>query len=45
MPLALVSGYVLCGTKPEPTMLVGAAVVIASGLHILHRETVRRAGG
>jgi drug/metabolite transporter (DMT)-like permease len=43
MPFALVAGYLLFGNRPQPMMLIGAAVVIASGLYILHRETVRRA--
>ncbi len=45
MPFALVAGYLLFNNRPEPVMLLGAAVVIASGLYILHRETVRRAAG
>ena len=36
--------YLLFGTVPEPMMLVGALIVIGSGLYILHRETVLRRG-
>lgn len=38
---ALALGYVLFGDFPEPIVLGGAAVVIASGVYILYRETVR----
>jgi drug/metabolite transporter (DMT)-like permease len=38
---ALALGYVLFGDFPEPVVLVGAAVVIASGVYIIYRETVR----
>jgi drug/metabolite transporter (DMT)-like permease len=44
MPYGLIVGYLLFGTVPEPMMLVGAVVVIGSGLYILHRETVLRRG-
>ncbi len=43
MPFALIAGLLLFGNRPEPMMLVGASVVIGSGLYILHRETLRRA--
>ena len=39
----VVSGYLLWRDVPDPTMLVGCGIVIASGLYILHRETVRQA--
>ncbi|MBL8661850.1 MAG: DMT family transporter [Candidatus Odyssella sp.] len=38
---ALVLGYALFGDFPEPIVLAGAAVVIASGVYIIYRETVR----
>ena len=38
---ALIFGYALFGSFPEPIVLAGAAVVIASGVYILYRETVR----
>jgi len=34
-----VIGYYVWGDVPTPTFLVGAAIVMASGLYILHRET------
>ncbi len=42
MVWALMIGYVVWSDKPAPGLLAGAAVVIASGLYILYRETVRR---
>jgi len=38
---ALILGYALFGDFPEPVVLVGSAVVIASGVYIIYRETVR----
>jgi drug/metabolite transporter (DMT)-like permease len=38
---ALAFGYVLFGDFPDPIVLGGAAVVIASGVYIIYRETVR----
>jgi len=38
---ALALGYALFGDFPEPVVLVGAVVVIASGVYIIYRETVR----
>ncbi len=38
---ALILGFVLFDTFPEPLVLVGAAIVIGSGLYIIYRETVR----
>jgi drug/metabolite transporter (DMT)-like permease len=38
----VVSGYVVFGDWPGPTTLVGGAIVIASGLYILYRESIRR---
>ena len=40
---AILFGYLLFGDLPDAWTLVGAGVVIASGLYILHREGVRRA--
>ncbi len=34
-------GFVIWGDVPTPHLLIGAAVVVASGLYILWRETVR----
>jgi drug/metabolite transporter (DMT)-like permease len=36
---ALAFGFVLWGDVPTEATLIGAAIVIASGLYILHRET------
>lgn len=41
MVWALILGYTLFGDFPDWPMLVGAAVVIASGVYIIYRETVR----
>src|SRR5262249_47270517 len=38
-----VIGYVVWGDLPDRPLLIGAAILIASGLYILHRET-RRGG-
>ncbi len=35
-------GVVLFGTWPGPATLIGAPIVVASGLYVLHRERVRR---
>lgn len=43
MPGGLIVGYLLFGDLPEPLMLLGAAIIIGSGLYILHREA--RLGG
>ncbi|MBP2232003.1 drug/metabolite transporter (DMT)-like permease [Azospirillum agricola] len=40
--LAVLFGWALWGDVPTGTMALGAAVVMASGLYILHRETRRR---
>ena len=45
---AILFGYFVFGDVPDAWTLAGAVVVIASGLYILHRETVRKrqaAGG
>lgn len=39
---ALAIGYVLWGEVPNGLALAGLAVIVASGLYILHRERVRR---
>lgn len=33
-------GYVFFGDRPDPMLFVGVAIVIASGLYILYRETL-----
>ena len=43
MPGGLLVGYLLFGDLPEALMLLGAALIIGSGLYILHREA--RLGG
>ena len=42
---ATIYGILLFGDVPERSTLIGAAVVIASGLYILHRERRRRGTG
>jgi drug/metabolite transporter (DMT)-like permease len=39
---ATLIGFVLFGTLPDLWTYVGAAVIIASGLYILHRERQKR---
>jgi len=36
-------GFAVWGDVPTPSLVVGSAIVVASGLYILWRETVRRA--
>jgi len=36
------SGHIVFGDLPGPATLIGAAIVIASGLYILYRESIRR---
>jgi drug/metabolite transporter (DMT)-like permease len=38
----VISGYVVFGEWPGPSTLLGAAIVIAAGLYVLYRESVRR---
>ena len=38
------AGYLLFGDVPTPMTLVGVAIIIASGLYVLHRERLRGAG-
>jgi drug/metabolite transporter (DMT)-like permease len=42
MVWALGFGFMLWGDVPTERVLIGVAIVIASGLYILHRETVRK---
>ncbi len=47
MLLALVFGYFIFSELPTPTMLIGAALIVAAGLFIIWRERrlgIRRAG-
>jgi drug/metabolite transporter (DMT)-like permease len=39
---AMILGFAVWGDVPSPGLLVGSAIVVASGLYILWRETVRR---
>lgn len=39
---ATLFGFLIWGDLPSQTVLAGALVVVASGLYILHRETIRR---
>lgn len=39
---AVVFGYVVFGDVPGPATLAGAAIIVAAGLFIAHRERVRR---
>jgi drug/metabolite transporter (DMT)-like permease len=38
----VLSGYLAFGDIPDATTLIGAAIIIASGLYILYREQVHR---
>ena len=40
---ATILGFAVWGDVPTPGLLVGSAIVVASGLYILWRETLRRA--
>jgi drug/metabolite transporter (DMT)-like permease len=40
---ATILGFAIWGDLPTPHLLIGGAVVIASGLYLLWRETLRRA--
>lgn len=42
---ALVLGYLVFGDWPEPIVLLGAAIIAATGLFTLYRETRARAAG
>jgi drug/metabolite transporter (DMT)-like permease len=39
---AMILGFLVWGDVPTPMLLVGAAIVVLSGLYILWRETLRR---
>ena len=39
---ATILGFAVWGDVPTPGLLVGSAIVVASGLYILWRETLRR---
>lgn len=41
---ATLFGFLVFGEVPTPAVLAGAAVIIGSGLYILHRETTRVGG-
>jgi drug/metabolite transporter (DMT)-like permease len=41
MPYALLVGLLVFGDRPDPITLLGAAIVIGSGLYILHHEAAR----
>lgn len=45
MPYAILVGILVFGDLPDPLMLVGAAIIIGSGLYILHREQRRPGEG
>ena len=45
MPYALLLGWLVFNTRPEPATLAGAAVVVASGLCVLWRESPSRQPG
>jgi drug/metabolite transporter (DMT)-like permease len=38
----LLYGSLIFGNKPDPDMFIGVAIIMGSGLYILHREGVRR---
>jgi drug/metabolite transporter (DMT)-like permease len=40
---ATLSGFLVFGDLPDPWTLVGAAIIIASGLYVFYRERARRA--
>ncbi len=42
MVWSLILGYLIWSDVPNPAVLAGASIVIASGLYILYRETIRR---
>ncbi|MEC8205054.1 MAG: DMT family transporter, partial [Pseudomonadota bacterium] len=39
---AVMFGYFIWGDIPDAFIITGGALVIASGLYILHRETIRK---
>lgn len=42
LPMAVLLGLVLFDERPDGTAMAGIALILASGLYTLHRETVRR---
>jgi drug/metabolite transporter (DMT)-like permease len=38
----ILGGYLVFGDVPTPSTLVGAAIVISSGLYVLYRQRVHR---
>ncbi|MEM7254381.1 MAG: DMT family transporter [Pseudomonadota bacterium] len=42
LPLSIMWGYVYWRELPDQTATLGIALILASGLYVLHRETVRR---
>jgi drug/metabolite transporter (DMT)-like permease len=40
--LVIALGFIVFGDVPNRFTLTGAAIVVASGLYLLHRETVIR---
>jgi drug/metabolite transporter (DMT)-like permease len=42
---SIVYGFAFWGEVPARVLLFGAAIVVASGLYILHRETLRKRAG
>lgn len=38
----ILTGYIVFGDVPRPATMIGATIIIASGLYILYREQVRR---
>jgi drug/metabolite transporter (DMT)-like permease len=38
----VLAGYIIFGDWPGPSTIIGAAIVIAAGLYVLYRESVRR---
>jgi len=41
MPLSIIWGLVIFGEKPSLTVLIGIALIIASGLYVIWREAVK----
>ena len=39
---AILSGFVVFGELPDPTAFVGIALIVGSGVYMIHREQVRR---
>ena len=44
LPVAAVFGFTIWGHLPDRFVWLGAAIVAASSLYIVHREAARRAG-